>query len=670
MRRAWHALTRPSYALRDPAERWRAQFFASLLLAILPAGVALSVVRDVIGPGAIGLATTHVLAVGLWVVAYALSRTERYRLGLRIACLAGTVGTLVVMALRGEPWVFTNIGVLLVLAGALLGRRDVLLITVVSILGLLVVPELVPFPTSGRDVLLIAVFVGMTVLAVEIAAVYRRRIDAENRAALEDSEARHRGLFELAFDGVVFVRDGVIVECNRGFSRLTGRPREQLEGTRLSNVIEETGKPRKSSSTESAVREGRGKRIDGKPFYVEIVSRPQLADGRTVECLAVRDITERKHAELQLSIAHRAVSMGTLAAGVAHEINNPLAWVRTNLELMGDGLAEVLGESWREEHPELGGAVDDTITGVERVELVVRDLGVLSRDNPEIGTAVVPDAIELAVRMAGKQLRTRARLVRAESDVPLVCGHPSRLSQVFLNLLTNAAQSFPDDSLDNEVVVRTRHEGETVVVEIADNGPGIDPDVLPHVFDPFFTTKGDGAGTGLGLPISRSVVHGLGGTMSVRSDVGVGTTFIVELPVAQQQPVAEEAATPTPSEPTDDVARASVLVIDDEPLVGKSLVRALHGHDVVYCEHGAAALSSMERRRFDLVLCDLMMPDMTGEDVYTRAPEAQRDRFVFMTGGAYTAEAREFLEGSESPVLPKPFSTREVRGLLVTVAEQ
>ena len=671
LRRVWNLLTRPSYALRDPSERWRAQYFAALLLAVIPVLLVIVIVRDALGTSSEGLVESHLVFGAIWLIAYALSRTARYRLGLRILCWAATAGTLAVMALRGEPWVFTNIGVLLVVAGTLLGRRDLLPLAGGSLLGLVAVRQLTDFPARSRDLLFMAMFVGMLVLAVEIAAAYQRRIHREQRAALAQSEARHRGLFELAFDGMVFVRDGLIVDSNRGFSRLTGRSRGELEGMRLSDVIEETGKPRAASSTETAVREARGKRTDGEPFYVEVVSRPQLADGRTVDCLAVRDITERRHAELQLSIAHRAVSMGTLAAGVAHEINNPLAWVRTNMELIGEGLAKALGESWRRDHPALAGAVDDSITGVERVELVVRDLGVLSRDDPEVGIATVSDAIDLAVRMAAKQLRTRARLIRDEQDVPPVCGHPSRLSQVFLNLLTNAAQSFQDgDRVDNEVVIRTRHEGETVVVEIADNGPGIDPDVLPHVFDPFFTTKSDASGTGLGLPISRSVVHGLGGRMTVRSDADVGTTFIVELPVAKAESVHVTTPSPVEKEETVETARVSVLVIDDEPLVGKSLVRALEGHDVIYCEHGEEAVSLLIERRFDLVLCDLMMPDMTGEDVFAQAPEAQRDRFVFMTGGAFTAQARAFLAQSDSPVLPKPFSTRDVRALLTTVAQQ
>lgn len=671
MLRLWNALTRPSYALRDPSERWRARFFSSLLLAVLPVAFAVAFVRDAMATDAEGIDATHAVAGGLWVVAYALSRTARYRLGLRIACWTGAVGTMIIMVLRTEPWVFTNIGVLLIAAGTLLGRRDLIPLAVASLLALAAAPRLFAFPLSDRDVLFMAAFVVMVVIAVEVAAEYRRRLDAEQRVALETSEARHRGLFDLAFDGVVFVRDGVIVDCNRGFSRLTGRPRPDLEGMQLSRVIEDTGKPRVASSTETAVREGRGKRPDGEPYYVEVVSRPQLADGRTVECLAVRDVSERKHAELQLSIAHRAVSMGTLAAGVAHEINNPLAWVRTNMEIVSEALADKLGESWHEEHPDLAGAVTDSLTGVERVELVVRDLGVLSRDDPEVGTANVSDAIELAIRMAAKQLRTRARLVREEQEVPVVGAHPSRLSQVFLNLLNNAAQSFLDTDRDNnEVVVRSRREDDTVVVEISDNGPGIDPDVLPHIFDPFFTTKNDGSGTGLGLPISRSVVHGLGGRLSVRSEVGEGTTFLVELPVAEGQPAGARPATPATDVAPEDAVRASVLVIDDEPLVGKSLVRALSGHDVVYCEHGEAALSMLEERQFDLVLCDLMMPDMTGEDVFARAPEAQRERFVFMTGGAFTAQARAFLEGSDNPLLPKPFSTRDVRALLTAVAQQ
>lgn len=608
-------------------------------------------------------------AIVLWTIAYALTRTRNYRFGMRLACVGGVVVTLISMVLRSEPWMFTNVALLVGVGGGLLGRRDALALAGLGIVGLFVSAYVYGVPQGRGELTYMAFFVFFVVGVLEFAVAFRGRLDHERQQQVVASEERYRSLFELAFDGVVFVRGDEILESNRGFSRMTGRPRDALVGKPLGSVIEITGRAatRPVSSVETAVREGRGKRPNGEPFYVEVVSRPQESRGAIAECIAVRDITERKHAELQLSITHRAVSLGTLAAGVAHEINNPLAWVRTNIEVLQERLSDSLGATWRAEHPTLAQTIDDSVEGVSRVELVVRDLGVLSRDDKDVGVAFVNDALDLAVRMAAKQLLPRAELVRDIGDVPAVRGHHSRLGQVFLNLLTNAAHAFEErrgnEGQDNAVTIAVRSEGDHVIVEITDNGCGIAPELLPHVFDPFFTTKTDGSGTGLGLPISRSIVHALGGQMSVRSELGLGTTFTVELPVSRERPPAAGpeptvvASVPTSGE------RASILVLDDEPLVGKSLVRALREHDVTYCERGADAVELLQRQSFDLVLCDLMMPDMTGEDVFEQTPVALRERFVFMTGGAFTSRARSFLERTPNRVLPKPFSTADVRAI-------
>ncbi len=248
----------------------------------------------------------------------------------------------------------------------------------------------------------------------------------------------------------------------------------------------------------------------------------------------VRDVTERKQAEAQLRAADRMASLGTLAAGMAHEINNPLAYMLLNMRFVSKELGHLaeIDEASRERALILKARVDDALDGVERVRRIVSDLKSFSRGDEEaLGPVDVHGPIQAALDLAANELSHRARVVRCFGDVPYVHGNDKRLGQIFLNLIINAAQALPEGGADkNELRVTTsRDEGGRVLVEITDTGSGIDPGVLGHIFDPFFTTRPEGGGTGLGLWICQRIATGLGGEISVRSELGAGTTFCVAL---------------------------------------------------------------------------------------------------------------------------------------------
>jgi CheY-like chemotaxis protein len=296
--------------------------------------------------------------------------------------------------------------------------------------------------------------------------------------------------------------------------------------------------------------------------------------------------------------------------------------------------------------------------------------------------------LDATIEIAANEIRRRARLRRSFGDVPLAFADASRLGQVFLNLLVNAAQAFDtghDDAVDplqHEIGVVTRTDAEgRIVVEISDTGVGIEPENLPHIFEPFFTTKPVGVGTGLGLSICRSIVAGLGGELTVESEVGRGTTFRVVLPPAPSYAVMDEP-TPVPvSPPGSDAAptarrRGRVLVVDDEPALAAALARSLErDYEVMVVASGRAALDLLRRdQAFDVILCDLIMPQLNGMDLYEAlrdlAPEtpshppALADRIIFMTGGTFTARAREFLSRVSNPALDKPFDLSTLSSLL------
>jgi signal transduction histidine kinase/HAMP domain-containing protein len=241
--------------------------------------------------------------------------------------------------------------------------------------------------------------------------------------------------------------------------------------------------------------------------------------------------------QAQLIFNDRLASMGKLAAGVGHEINNPLAYVISNLNFLHKELHRTQGAPLKEDLQELLTAVTDAKEGAERVRVIVQDLKTLSRpDDTQNGRSDLKAIVRAAVKIASHEIRRRARLVEElGEDVPPVQGNASRLGQVFLNLLINAAHAIPEGQAEeNEIRISARQEtAEFVLVEIHDTGCGIPPENLDRIFDPFFTTKPVGEGTGLGLAMVHSIITTLGGTITVQSIVGQGTTFRLSLPAAR-----------------------------------------------------------------------------------------------------------------------------------------
>ena len=307
--------------------------------------------------------------------------------------------------------------------------------------------------------------------------------------------------------------------------------------------------------------------------------------------------------------------------------------------------------------------------GASRICQTTRDLKVFSRGETERRDPVdLRRTLESCINMARNEIRHRARLVKDFGPTPLILANEGRLAQVFLNLLLNAAQAIPDgDAETNEIHVTTRETNGCATVEISDTGTGIAPEHLGRLFEPFFTTKPIGVGTGLGLSICHGIVRNLGGTIEVQSQQGVGSLFRVTLPV--REIVADAAIT---TRPPLSVGRTRVLVIDDEPMVLTAITRALSGHDVVPLQDAREALPLLVRdAAFDLILCDLMMPNLSGIELHdmmgTVAPRL-RCRVVFLTGGAFTQRAREFLDQVPNRYLEKPFDPDDLRELVGSYA--
>ena len=405
--------------------------------------------------------------------------------------------------------------------------------------------------------------------------------------------------------------------------------------------------------------------------YARVMDRGSIlrdAEGRPVRMLgALADMSEREEMRARLSLADRMASVGTLAAGVAHEINNPLAYVIANLDFARQELGAVApdGAARNDEVPE---ALKEAREGAERVRLIVKDLKMFSRpDDERMELVDVRRAIDSAATMAWNEIRHRARLVKEYQPVPSVYANEARLGQVFLNLLVNAAHAIPEGAADkNEIRVTTRVDGQgRIVAEVRDTGGGIPEEIRPRILEPFFTTKPQGLGTGLGLSICHGIVSSLGGELQFESELGRGTVFRVVLtPTSEVELEAETQKLEVELGP-----RGRVLVVDDEPLVLKAMKRTLDmEHEVLDFHRARTALEWLEKGQpWDLLLCDLMMPEMTGVEFYDelcrRWPERVKD-VIFVTGGAFSSGAREFLGRVDNERLEKPFDPQTLRELV------
>lgn len=386
----------------------------------------------------------------------------------------------------------------------------------------------------------------------------------------------------------------------------------------------------------------------------------------------IRDITDEKEIERKLAEAERLAALGVLAAGIGHEINNPLMVVQENARSIGKALDQLTKESTSEAFTarvaSFRAMLDDIVDGARRMQNIVADLRLFRReDNPELAAVDVRAALATAIEVASTYISQRAALERDIGPVPLVMASDGKLSQVFLNLLINASQSIPEgDARAQRVRVVTRTDARAwAVVEVSDTGCGISEDDIARVFDPFFTTKREGMG--LGLSICKRIIASYGGTIELTSEVGRGTTFHVALP--PQAGASPEAR--APSQPVDEprLPRLRLLVIDDEPaLLRVFKILVSDEHEVVTAGGCEAALDLLRRdTRFDAILCDLMMPFGDGMSFHERLGRIQPDlqsRIIFMTGGAYTEKARSFLESVPNKTLGKPFNPESLRRLL------
>jgi PAS domain S-box-containing protein len=505
-----------------------------------------------------------------------------------------------------------------------------------------------------------------------------------------------RRLLDRFRDGIAVVGETRILYVNQAFPEYLGyQSSKAFARDGFERLLERHVSPsddKRALHAFESVREGRDvhrrgeyhlQTLNGRHVAAELSFETVTSHGRPAILVTLRDLTEQQAIRQRLQNADRLTSLGTLAAGVAHEVNNPLAYVVTNLRYSIERLLRLRGKlpgrpeldpetrAWMEQElTPICEALEEAGDGTDRVARIVQGLKSFSRSSDEgIGPVDVHQVLEVATNMAENQIRYRARLIQNFGDIPLVEANESRLVQVFVNLLLNAAQAIPDGHSDDNSITLTTKVGPTgrVVVEVTDTGQGIPTEHLERIFDPFFTTKPVGVGTGLGLSICHGLLGALGGQIIAKSRVGRGATFRVELPAAPRDDSKKSRSPSVLPAP----GRARVLVVDDEPLIVRSIVRLLcDEHEVTAAQSGAEALRLIAAgNQYDLILCDLMMPQMTGMEFHARLrtlDPAQAQRIVFLTGGAFTPNAQDYLKSVNTPMLEKPLEPNALKKLLAS----
>jgi PAS domain S-box-containing protein len=487
-----------------------------------------------------------------------------------------------------------------------------------------------------------------------------RDITESKRAqdTLARSEARYRHLVESASDAIVTLdANGRFTTVNHAAENISGFKRDELVGQWFAPMLPDDDLPKalghfqRALAGETGLFETMFLRKDGEVRMISVTySTPQKDE--EVLCL-IRDVTDQKMLQEQLIQSEKMSAIGQLVSGVAHELNNPLAGISAFAQLL---LAE------KRFPPDQRTAAETIYSEARRASRIVQNLLTFARQHKaEKGPTEINQVLDDTLELRGYELRVRGIDVRREYDesLPDTMADAHQLQQVFLNLMTNAEQAMEQrDGHHHRLTVRTRRSGESIRIEIEDTGAGIPANLIERIFNPFFTTKPTGSGTGLGLSISLGIVREHEGRIWAENPPQTGARFVVEIPITEPRAAGEHAA-PTQVQPVGS-DRLRVLVVDDEASVRVSLQRYLagKGHEVETTASGEDALVRLKASKYDAVIVDMRMPDLSGEQLFERLRSndpAHAERVIFTTGDLVNEQMRRFLDGTGRPCVAKPF---------------
>lgn len=498
--------------------------------------------------------------------------------------------------------------------------------------------------------------------------------------ALRESDARFRKLAEAAPDAIIVIERDCFRYANPAAVRALGlanrkaflelSPAEFLDEEDLAAMQARVA--RVAAGEQIPPREYRGRRQDGSFVVLEISSIAVEWEGRPAVLAYGRDVTERSRLQRQIAEHDRLAAVGTLAAGVAHEVNNPLTYLMLHLEHLKRVLPELLSGG----HAETLAHVNEALDGAERVSTIVRELLELARPRePRKAPTDLTAVCSAAVKLTRPTFEGGASIVQDLGSVPPVWTDAARLTQVLINLLVNAAHAVKDRKPTSVVELRLGATDGYAIIEVLDDGPGIPQEKLKDIFTPFYTTKdgsrenaGVTAGMGLGLSICHSIVDSLGGSIFGENRIPRGASFRIELPLGGEDFVPESMA--PSSRPETPLSFKRICVIDDEPNVAKAIAGILESQlQPRLFTNALTALEtlSQEAESYEVVLCDVLMPELRGDDLerqlVARRPEYAR-RFIFMTGAATSDHLQQRSDCGTVLILNKPFGPRQLLHVL------
>ena len=494
------------------------------------------------------------------------------------------------------------------------------------------------------------------------------RMKAEHDHAvreLAESEERYRSLIELSPDAIVVHRAGIILFANHASAGIFGAARpSDLVGREVFELLHPDYHPTAATRmaavpSENGLVEYRLLRLDATPFDAEILAADISFHGEAARLLVLRDVTERKQVQEQLMQATKLATLGEMAAGLVHELSQPLNIIRLTAEgallfiERGKGSPEWMGEQFQ--------LVADQ---AQRTAEIIDDIRIFSRrDTSPLQIFDAIAAVRAAIGVPGSQMRPDdidLTIALPEGPVP-VRGRRVQLEQVIMNLLANAhhavkeqRERLGDAGWRGRVKVTVTIQGRELRIIVEDNGPGIPPEIRARVFEPFFTTKEAGRGTGLGLSVSFGIINAMGGRLEAKAPAS-GACFVISLPVDASDAELTEERPPMP-EPS--IAEAHIMVVDDEQAAGEALGRNLSelGYRVSVCTSGSQAWRKFQEDPADVVITDLRMPAGNGEQLV----EQLRDfdpllPIVIVTGhlGA-TERLADNLQDDRCEVMKKP----------------
>lgn len=502
------------------------------------------------------------------------------------------------------------------------------------------------------------------------------------RAALLRSEQRFSKLVESVQAAVWIVTEEGLVYANPAACSLLGLDRSaDLRGTDLRaflHAADRAGFERSiSAMLQNGVRvpsfECRARASDGRLITLEVSGTPLEHEGRASVLCFARDVTERKQLEQRVRQSDRLAALGLLAGGIAHAINNPLTYVLLHLE----HLARCMPSVDRDEKTRADAldSIREAHSGAERVAAVVRRMRAFCRPDDASSMPIDPRALlESVLELVGNELRHRGKLLADLAPVPPIVGNQAGLEQALLNLMIYAARALPEDGQEQHVrVVLRQRDATSVMVEVVASGAPPAPESTLALVDPFHLLGDTEERSDFGLSVCHTIVSAMHGTLEIGPSAEGGTRLALTFPCALEEDSSPDAVTPDrPASERVPMARGRILVVDDDAGVGRVVTQLLQErHEVVWVQRAREARDLLlSGPRYDVVLCDLMMPEYTGAELYelvrSARPGAEHE-FVFMTGGACTPQLEQFLARVENARLEKPFTSEALQDLLDAV---